>query len=147
MQQFSYASVSTADASRLLIDVREILTEARHFNFEHQISGALYYADGHYFQCLEGDQATLDILLQKLHKDNRHHQIRLFQRKNIEKKQFQEWSMKFVGRQSPVKQALIDMGFSQFTPTQFTQDQADYLIRFLTRAQDTDFNELQRNAV
>ena len=54
MQQICYASTSTLDHVQLLQDVRDILKEARDFNALHNISGILYYADQHYFQCLEG---------------------------------------------------------------------------------------------
>ena len=54
MRQICYASTSTSDHVQLLQDVRDILSEARDFNALHNISGVLYYADQHYFQCLEG---------------------------------------------------------------------------------------------
>jgi len=52
MRQICYASTSTSDHVQLLQDVRDILSEACDFNTVHNISGVLYYADQHYFQCI-----------------------------------------------------------------------------------------------
>ena len=80
MRQICYASTSTLDHVQLLQDVRDILKEARDFNALHNISGILYYADQHYFQCLEGDEAALELLMSKLLKDPRHKDMVVFQK-------------------------------------------------------------------
>lgn len=139
MQQICYASQSTSvDKKRLLVDLREILTEARHFNYQHDISGVLYFADGYFFQCLEGKSAVLQILVEKLLRDPRHHQVRLFEPKQIEAKQFDSWSMKFVGRHSRVQSILNSMGFEQFTPRLFDQHHVENLLSFLREVDEMD---------
>lgn len=138
MQQISYASLSIADPNQILIDLRDILTEARNFNHKRQISGALYYADGHFFQCLEGEAEDLELLLSKLQSDPRHSKLKIFKAKEISARQFNGWAMKFVGRNSVVHNELKNLGFHEFVPTQFTQEHADYLIRYLATVQETE---------
>jgi hypothetical protein len=138
MQQISYASLSNADANQILIDLRDILTEARNFNHQHQITGALYYADGHFFQCLEGQSEDLEYLLAKLQSDPRHSQLKIFKSKEIITRNFNNWAMKFVGRNSDVQNELKNLGFHDFIPTQFTQEHADFLIRYLASVEETN---------
>lgn len=49
MYQFCYASKSTSPKTDLLEDLANILKEARDFNYQHQVTGVLYFADGHFF--------------------------------------------------------------------------------------------------
>ncbi len=85
MYQFCYASKSTSPKTDLLEDLANILKEARDFNYQHQVTGVLYFADGHFFQCLEGECPTLkSLLVERLNKDSRHQNIKLFETKEIE---------------------------------------------------------------
>ena len=52
MHKFCYASESTSEKQHLLEDLTAILSEARNFNYKHQISGVLYFAQGYFFQYL-----------------------------------------------------------------------------------------------
>lgn len=72
MQQLCYASQSTSAKIDLLSDITNIHNEARAFNLLNQINGVLYFADGCFFQCLEGSAEALKRLLDKLYKDHRH---------------------------------------------------------------------------
>ena len=49
MHKFCYASESTSEKQHLLEDLTAILSEARNFNYKHQISGVLYFAQGYFF--------------------------------------------------------------------------------------------------
>ena len=49
MYQFCYASKSTSPKIDLLEDLANILKEARDFNYQHQVTGVLYFADGYFF--------------------------------------------------------------------------------------------------
>lgn len=66
--QFCYTSKALSDPQSLLSDLRDILNEAHHFNYLNHIYGVLYFADGYFFQCLEGDQTTIMQLFEKLKK-------------------------------------------------------------------------------
>lgn len=134
MQQICYVSRSTSLHPQILIDLRDILSEARNFN-NNQVNGVLYYADGYFFQCLEGKAEILEHLLIKLKKDKRHQDIIIFNRKNIEERSFNDWSMKFVGRNSDVQQYLIGIGYLKFEPMNFTQSQVDQFVACLVQSE------------
>ncbi len=55
MYQFCYASKSTSPKPDLLEDLANILKEARDFNYQHQVTGVLYFADGHFFNVSKGN--------------------------------------------------------------------------------------------
>ena len=54
MYQFCYASESTSSKADLLQDLTDILKEARDFNHPNQITGVLYFADGHFSSAWKG---------------------------------------------------------------------------------------------
>ena len=66
MIQLCYASRTTSPEYQILNDLRDILSEARNFNSKHAIHGVLYFADGYFFQCLEGDEVAVKHLFEKL---------------------------------------------------------------------------------
>lgn len=144
MIQICYASRAISEQPQLLNDLRNILSEARDFNIRHSITGVLYYADGYFFQCLEGEVEDVEKLLAKLHSDSRHHQIKLFESRSILKASFSEWSMKFVGRNSRIQQYVQSLGYSHFHPYQLYQEDIYRLIDYLTeaKASETELSEM-----
>ncbi len=135
MYQFCYASQSSSDKEVLLDDLTNILAEARDFNHRHAISGALYFADGHFFQCLEGQLEDLQLLIEKLYSDPRHHSIKRFELRPVEQLSFSDWSMKYISRRDEIRDFCARMGFDSFTPHHFTQQHVDAL---LTQLQSQD---------
>ncbi|MFC6053321.1 hypothetical protein A6M14_09880 [Acinetobacter sp. Ac_877] len=136
MYQLCYASCATSDGEKLLEDLRNTLKEARDFNVRHQITGVLYFADGYFFQCLEGDKADLDVLCEMIKKDNRHKGFTLFEYKPIEKQHFVDWSMKYVKRNSVIQQYMRDHGFELFRPKLLQLNQVDELVLLLADIKD-----------
>ncbi len=53
-----------------------------------QLQGVLYYADGYFFQCLEGEDPVLELLVEKLRKDSRHREIMIYGLKAIDQNTF-----------------------------------------------------------
>lgn len=121
MHQFCYASQSTSTKTNLLDDLTNILAEARDFNHQHGVSGVLYFADGYFFQCLEGEKSILEKLIQKLDTDHRHDHIRLFEMYEIDQPSFQDWTMKYISRRDSIHAFCKALGFDAFTPLQFEQ--------------------------
>lgn len=59
--QLCYASERVEHLnSDLLEDLSNILTKSKLFNQEQQIFGVLYYANGFFFQCLEGEKSQVE---------------------------------------------------------------------------------------
>ena len=135
MKQLCYASCSTSSPVTLLEDLRNILSEARDFNHRHAITGVLYYADGHFFQCLEGNELILELLVEKLSKDSRHREIMIYGFKSIDKAHFADWSMKYVSRSSHALQYLNQQGQEKFRPFALNADQVEAFLVHLYDAQ------------
>ena len=56
-------------------DLMDILTEAITYNSPHEIYGALYFGNGYFVQCLEGERDQLEHLFyKKIIRDHRHEQ-------------------------------------------------------------------------
>lgn len=140
MQQICYASKATFNQSEILTDLRDILTEARHFNHLNKISGVLFYADGYFFQCVEGEADVIQQLMHKLKKDKRHHSVHVFEIKKMNQTLFSEWSMKFVGRNSQIQHYLNGIGQRSFNPMLFNQYDVDRLLQHLQIAHAQEIN-------
>jgi hypothetical protein len=135
MYQICYVSRSTADNIQIHNDLREIISEARDFNCRNEIYGVLYYADGCFFQCLEGDEETVLTLINKLKNDKRHTDIVLFEPKNIDHAHFKDWSMKYVQRSSKIKLFFSELGASTFDITLLKQSHIDKLVSCLSECE------------
>lgn len=61
-----------------------------------EITGALYFDAGMFFQVLEGPDDALSHLMSVILLDARHYQVRVLNRSVIETRTFADWSMKFV---------------------------------------------------
>jgi hypothetical protein len=76
-------------------DLAELLRVARDNNAKLGLTGMLLYAEGSFFQVLEGPEAVLDPLYAKIEHDPRHTQMTLIIKEPISKRQFDDWTMGF----------------------------------------------------
>ena len=129
--QLCYASKTTSPHHQILNDLRDILGEARDFNILHQVQGVLYFADEHFFQCLEGEEVVILHVLEKLHKDPRHHQIKLFRAGHVEQGHFSQWSMKYVRRNGKIQQYFESKGYNHFRPLSLDEQDIPALLKLL----------------
>lgn len=135
----SYASRSISTKENLLVDLRNILSEARDFNFLNEITGVLYFANGYFFQYLEGGKESLELLIEKLKKDPRHTDLNFFAMKSLEKRNLDDWSMKYVKRTSAIQDYLSDCKIFNLDPQSLNQQQADTLIDMLIHQENCIF--------
>ena len=98
--QIIYISRSTFISSGLVRgiepNVARILAKSRINNRRNGLVGVLYFGDGCFFQCLQGEEAAVDALYARLESDSRHKDLKLFSRKQISALSFADWSMKYV---------------------------------------------------
>jgi hypothetical protein len=78
-------------------DLEKILTDARAGNQARNVTGALVYVDGVFFQILEGDQAIVRNLMANIASDTRHHSVKVFYQAQVDVRAFQSWSMAYLG--------------------------------------------------
>ncbi|HEY7883876.1 MAG TPA: BLUF domain-containing protein [Cellvibrionaceae bacterium] len=109
--------------------VARILQQSRTNNPRLSIGGVLYYGDGCFFQCLEGEQQVVLKLVDKLKGDTRHKDFRIVHQAPVTERQFSDWSMKYIPVSDAVKSLLESRGHKRFDPYQFDSDTHNQLLR------------------
>ncbi|WP_286807078.1 MULTISPECIES: BLUF domain-containing protein [unclassified Marinimicrobium] len=118
--------------------VARILQQSRTNNPRLGLGGVLYYGEGCFFQCLEGEREVVDKMLAKLKGDDRHKDFKVVLQRNITERQFTDWSMKYIPTNAAVKGLLARAGYDRFDPYQFDQKTIEDLL--------TTFRELRAQA-
>jgi hypothetical protein len=93
-----YASVATQEFGTE--QLTELLERSREANERVGATGMLLYADGNFFQVLEGEPGVINKLYEKITQDKRHVQCTVIIREPIARRSFGNWSMGF-SRVSP----------------------------------------------
>lgn len=135
-----YASRSTfapiRDGAGIHPEVARILVQSRRNNARQRIVGGLYFADGSFFQCLEGREAEVQALYDRLAADPRHRDVRLLDRREIDAPAFGEWAMKHVPNAPEVQQLLARHGRTGFDPHSFPPALVDAMVGLLLERPD-----------
>ena len=93
MIQLTYLSTPAGAISN--DDLIDILEKARLNNASLGISGMLLYTGDGFVQVLEGEENVVDDLVKLIKKDPRHKDFRIVERKQIETRDYAEWTMGF----------------------------------------------------
>lgn len=135
MVQIIYISRSTSAPQNAAqgVDpvVSRILAKSRTNNRKNGLTGVLYFGNGCFFQCLEGEEHAIDALYARLEQDERHRDLKLLSRTTIASPQFQEWSMKYVPAEKEMTALLQRHGFSDFDPYRFDADLTRSVVALL----------------
>ena len=92
--QIMYSSQATEPMT--VADLEKILTDARAGNQARNVTGALVYVDGVFFQILEGDEAVLRNLMANIASDSRHRSVKVFYEAQVDARAFESWSMAYL---------------------------------------------------
>jgi hypothetical protein len=92
--QLVYASAANKAFSQS--ELRDLLSAARTKNDPLGITRLLLYHKQSFFQILEGEEASVNALYNRIERDPRHSRVLLLLRKQIEHRNFGEWSMGFI---------------------------------------------------
>ncbi len=84
-------------------DLEQILVDARSGNESRNITGALIYADGIFFQILEGDEQALRTLMASIASDSRHRSVTICYEAEVDAPAFESWRMAYL---APTSQQL-----------------------------------------
>ncbi len=128
----SYASQATSLPEALGRDLNEILDTARLYNPQHQITGVLYFGQGHFFQYIEGPKDAMEQLYQAILHDPRHCNVQLLDRGVVQQRRFGRWSMKYVMLNDALRRWLHERHFSTFDPYRL---QGPLLEQFVAKLQ------------
>lgn len=121
--RLTYASRSTfpfvRDEAAFPPEVGSILMQSRRNNVRRRLVGGLYFADGCFFQVLEGRHEDVEALYARLQDDPRHHDLRVLDRREIDAPAFRAWAMKHVPDAPEVKSLMARNGRIGFDPYTF----------------------------
>lgn len=92
LEQLVYVS-RARDALSSVLSVSDILEQARRNNSRDGVTGALAFTQTHFLQLIEGEPSRLDDLVARLHRDERHSDIRIIDRISITARAFEGWAM------------------------------------------------------
>jgi hypothetical protein len=92
IERMAYCSRSQVAMNSLVL-IADILAVSQRNNRRDEISGALMYSEGVFFQVIEGAAVDLDRLLRRLDSDPRHAEIRIIARAPVTGRLFGDWSM------------------------------------------------------
>lgn len=85
----------------------QLLAKAREHNEQVGVTGMLLYADGSFFQVLEGPPAVVDALFERIRADARHERLTIIIREVIAQRAFADWTMGFAHLSAPDLDGLL----------------------------------------
>lgn len=146
--QIIYISRSTFGTPELVNkiepEVSRILAKSRVNNRKNGLVGVLYFGDGVFFQCLEGEEEAVNNLLAKLEADRRHKDLKIISKKYINQLSFGDWAMKFAPLDEQITKFLKENGFQTFDPYLFS---GDIITKFLKQLFDANDPTIDSNAI
>lgn len=117
MIQVTYISSATRPFSSE--ELQDMLQRFRENNARLGVTGMLLYGNQTFLQVLEGEERTVNGLMETIRRDPRHHDFRVLERKQVERREYADWSMGFKrvsGDDLRAVEGLTDLGEKDFTP-------------------------------
>jgi hypothetical protein len=93
--ELSYISKATHDMG--LSSLVHLFDVARKWNLDHELTGALFYENGHFAQILEGKRKDVLFIWGKIQKDYRHKVLHRIELDEIDQRLFPNWALRFYG--------------------------------------------------
>jgi FAD-dependent sensor of blue light len=87
---------SEAAAGLAAVELEEMLAESRIRNLAHGITGVLLFVEGAFLQILEGEKNDVVDLMERIQRDPRHHDIKVFYEEEVDERAFASWSMAYL---------------------------------------------------
>ncbi|RYD25303.1 MAG: BLUF domain-containing protein [Lysobacteraceae bacterium] len=78
-------------------DIATILSTSQANNGKVGVTGALMFNSGYFGQVLEGPQAAVESVFERIQQDDRHGEVSLLAFEPAPARSFEDWSMGFVG--------------------------------------------------
>lgn len=93
MYSIIYRSVAAPNFSKF--DIYQMLSKARSFNNDNDITGCLLYHNNEFVQLLEGEKEKINSLFDNIKKDKRHEKIQTLDEMEIAERIFIDWDMAY----------------------------------------------------
>ena len=118
-------------------DLFNILTEALNFNSRNAIFGALYYGNGYFVQCLEGDRNKIeDLFYKKILKDPRHKNCEVLYFEDVNDRLFSDWHMKYANIHQDILGFFAEHNLDEFNPYTLNAETIPHFIQILASLND-----------
>lgn len=138
--RLTYASISTSDISNFRHELIDIVDTSKQHNYMQEIYGVIYYGNGYFFQCLEGQKTKVDNLFNEIKKDKRHSNILKLSYSRIKNPIFKDWNMKFTGLELNFETRLKSFfeyhGWNSFNPYLLDANLLDDFIKILLKQEE-----------
>ncbi|HSF13056.1 MAG TPA: BLUF domain-containing protein [Erythrobacter sp.] len=131
MEQLIYVSLPSASIGGG--DVFDIVQKSATRNTARGITGFLLFAEGLFFQCIEGSSLALDGLMADLACDPRHHSITELGRNPISERAYPNWAMKRVYAGNGPSGLVAQLGAMGISPAEIEQVE-QFLVAHTARA-------------
>ena len=125
-----------ASGGAVQTDIGRILMQSRKNNPKVEVGGVLYFSNNYFFQCLEGEQEVVNHVYQKISTDPRHTNIQTLSVKRVDRRQFSNWSMKYVASKDNVAALLKQKGETEFNPYKFDDEMIEAVLSLFTSETD-----------
>lgn len=113
--QIAYASSAAEPFTKE--ELVELLKKSRQKNQESGITGLLLYKAGNFLQILEGESSIIKETLARIEVDPRHRGFLIIFKRNVEEREFPDWSMAFRNLNDPETDRLP--GYNEFLNLSF----------------------------
>ena len=104
-------------------DLLDILKTSRENNKKNDISGMLLYDNGSFIQVLEGEDSLVDNTFINIQNDERHSNVLVMQNRNVDFREFADWSMGFENISNIDKTKIV--GYTHFQSLLFDNKFSD----------------------
>ncbi len=105
--RYAVCYVSTASENIKEEDIRDLLKCTVRYNNDHDIRGILLYADGNFFQILEGEKKLVEEIFEDIKMDPRHRNIIQVVGKNIDQGAFDGFKAEMVKENQKLNHELV----------------------------------------
>lgn len=105
--RYAICYVSTASKDTNPEDIRKLLDSTAQYNNAHDIRGILLYAEGNYFQILEGEKKLVEEIFSDIQKDPRHQNIIQVVGKDIKQGAFDGYKAEMVNERNKCDYDLV----------------------------------------
>ena len=120
-------------------EVTRILEQAQKNNERNGITGALVFNHNYFLQSIEGARPVINGLLRKLVQDERHHSLQIVECREVEQRQWNKWSMKYLIPSDENKGLALKFSTgNQFNPYLMSTNQIMMLIDTLSALQEQE---------
>lgn len=109
-----YASTATERCSA--IEIGLIVEAAKRNNARSNITGVLFFGNNYFLQILEGPRNHLNILYNKIIKDERHTNMQVLELREIGSRCFPEWTIKYIRSPAVAAKIYREAGLKEFNP-------------------------------